>query len=102
MSVTRDTGPCHCSVCRGAVKLPAMGTRPPAYPHEIQPHREEVPVEVLPRASVEPEKKVKVKIAPVPMTLEEKIAFINSRTDIGTALKKMQISNLLRKSKQND
>ena len=43
---------------------------------------------------------MKVKIAPPPMTAEEKIAFINSRTDIGAALKKMQISNILRKLKQ--
>lgn len=34
------------------------------------------------------------------MTVEEKIAYINSRTDIGAALKKMQISNILRKLKQ--
>lgn len=100
MSVTRDTGSCHCSICRGAVKLPAMDTRPAAYPHEIQALHEGPPAEVLPRPSVAFEKKVKVKIAPPPMTAEGKIAFINSRTDIGAALKKMQISNILRKLKQ--
>lgn len=100
MSVTRDTGPCHCSICRGAIKSPATAGRPAAYPHEIQPQREEAPVEVFPRPSVAFERKVKAKIAPPPMTVEEKIAFINSRTDIGAALKKMQISNILRKLKQ--
>lgn len=100
MSVTLDTGPCHCSICRGAVKSPATAGRPAAYPHEIQAHHEEPPVEVFPRPSVAFERKVKVKIAPPPMTVEEKIAYINSRTDIGAALKKMQISNILRKLKQ--
>jgi hypothetical protein len=38
----------------------------------------------------------------VAMTPEEKIAAINSRADIGAAMKKMQISNILRKLKQND
>lgn len=100
MSVTRDTGPCCCSICRGATKIPATGTRPSVYPHEIQIPAKEAPAEVLPSPSVAFERKAKVKIATPVMSVEEKIAFINSRTDIGAALKKMQISNILRKLKQ--
>lgn len=93
---------CYCSTCRGAAKIPAAGTRPAAYLHEIQPPSGERPAEVLPAAPVAPPQTRRPRIAPVAMTPEEKIAAINSRADIGAAMKKMQISNILRKLKQND
>jgi len=92
---------CFCWVCRGSEQLPALGTRPPVFQHEIAPRPEEPPVDALPRPSVAPREPRAIQIAPPPLSLEEKIARINARTDIGAALKKMQISNLLRKSKQN-
>lgn len=96
----KHSGRCYCSICCGAAQVPARGTRPAAFLHEIQPPSEERPVGVLPEASVAPPKPSGPKVAPVLLTPEEKIAAINSRTDIGAALKKMMVSNILRKLKQ--
>ena len=92
---------CYCWVCQGAARLPALGTRPPVFRHEIVDHPEETSVDAPPRLSVASREPRAIQIASPPLSLEEKIAHINARTDIGAALKKMQISNLLRKLKQN-
>ena len=92
---------CYCSICRGAAKSPPEGTRPAAYLHEVQPPSRERPAEVLPAAPVAPSQTRGPRMASVALTPEEKIAVINSRADIGAAMKKMQISNILRKLKQN-
>lgn len=95
MSVTLNTGTCHCPVCRGSEKLPATGTRPAAYPHELHGFQHIAKVPPSPPETPKPSPRPKV-AAPI-MTLQEKIDYINARTDIGVALKKMQISNLMRK-----
>ena len=72
--------PCHCWICRGRPPLPAAPGRPVRYIHEeggAPPPAEAPP----PRPRAAP-------------TLDERIAAIEARTDIGAGMKSMQIRNL--------
>lgn len=93
----KDSSNCYCTVCGGAAKLPAVGTRPPAYPHEVN-----APPSVATAAALPVVVAPAPRAAPVPpvvlsLSVEEKIAKINARTDIGAGMKRMQIGNLIRK-----
>lgn len=90
---------CGCEICRGREALPPEEFKPKRYWHEV---------ETKPSESVEAPEGVSAP-APAPRsaqarraaskgTLEERIAAIQSRTDIGQGLKTMQIKNLMRKA----
>lgn len=90
--------PCHCWVCRGRPVLPAAPGRPARYIHEeggaVAPPLASPPAEApspRPRAAPLPRPQV------VP-TLDERIAAIEARTDIGAGMKAMQIRNLRAKA----
>lgn len=72
--------PCHCWVCRGQPVLPAAPGRPARYIHE---EGGASPPAEAPR------------VAPA---LDERIAAIEARTDIGAGMKAMQIRNLRAKA----
>lgn len=76
--------PCHCWVCRGRPVLPAAPGRPPRYIHEEGG--------ASPLASPPAEAP---RVAPA---LDERIAAIEARTDIGAGMKAMQIRNLRAKA----
>ena len=82
--------PCYCWVCRGRPVLPASPGRPARYIHEeggaVAPPLASPPAEApSPRPRVAP-------------TLDERIAAIEARTDIGAGMKAMQIRNLRAKA----
>jgi hypothetical protein len=89
---------CGCEICRGREALPPEEFKPKRYWHEVEtkpPESVEAPAEVsIPAPAPRP---ARARRAAPTGTLEERIAAIQARTDIGQGLKTMQIKNLVRK-----
>lgn len=100
MAVTLYPGPCHCSICRGSLRLPPRPGRPAAYPHEIGERPPGAPEEASPRPPVAPRRPRGTEVAPTLLSVEERIAAINARTDIGEGMKRMQIGNIMKRAKR--
>ena len=90
---------CGCEICRGREALPPEDFKPKRYWHEVEakpPERLEAPEGVS--APAPAPKPARARREAPTGTLDERIAAIQARTDIGQGLKTMQIKNLLKKA----